>query len=249
MKKVLITVLVTLICSGSLAWASGQSHSHWTYSGETGPAQWGGLAPEYAACSEGRSQSPVNLTGMMEANLPAIKFSYDAVKLHIVNNGHTIKADYGDGSGIKVEGHDYKLLQFHFHSPSENRINGRSFPLEAHLVHADQDGNLAVIAVMFTQGQANRVLDKIWKYMPVKANATMDVINLTVNAMNLLPADKDYYAFEGSLTTPPCTEGVRWMVLKDPVTISAEQIREFQQTMHHDNNRPVQPLYGRTVYK
>lgn len=249
MKKALFTVLAALICSGGIAWASGQSHSHWSYEGEAGPAQWGALAPEYKACSEGLSQSPVNLTGMMNANLPAIKFSYNPVNLHVVNNGHTIQTDYDDGSRIEIDGHVYKLLQFHFHSPSENRINGRAFPLEAHLVHADQDGKLAVIAVMFEQGRDNDVLDKVWKYMPVKANATMDAPFVTVNAMDLLPASKECYVFEGSLTTPPCTEGVRWMVLKEPVTISADQIREFQQTMHHANNRPVQPLNGRTVYK
>lgn len=249
MKKFLITITAAALCIAGTAWASGQSGVHWGYSGDTGPTHWGDLAPEYAACRDGRSQSPVNLTGMAETNLPAIAFSYDDVKLHIVNNGHTIKADYDDSSTIEVGGQTYQLLQFHFHSPSENTINGRSFPLEAHLVHADANGNLAVVAVMFEKGQGNPVVDKVWRYMPAKANATMDVSSLSVNAAKMLPADRDYYAFEGSLTTPPCTEGVRWMVLKDTVQVSAEQIAKFQRTMHHDNNRPVQPLYGRTVYK
>lgn len=249
MKKLLIPILAAALCFGGTAWASGGPGVHWGYSGETGPAHWGDLASEYAACRDGQKQSPVNLTGMVEADLPAITFAYGDVKLHIVNNGHTVKADYSDSSTIEVGGQTYKLLQFHFHTPSENTIEGRSFPMEGHLVHADANGNLAVVAVMFEEGKANPVIENIWQYMPATANASMDVSHLTINAAGILPADRDYYAFEGSLTTPPCSEGVRWMVLKDAVEVSAEQVKKFARTMGHDTNRPVQPLYGRTVYK
>jgi carbonic anhydrase len=246
MKKVLFSVIAALFCCYGLALASGGG-GHWGYAGEGGPEHWGDLSPQFAACKEGRKQSPVDLTGMVDVELPAIEFAYGMVPLEVLNNGHTIQANYAAGSRIAVAGQTYDLLQFHFHSPSENTINGRSFPLEAHLVHKAADGRLAVVAVMFEEGATNAVLEKVWKVMPAEEGSVERAENESVSVDELLPASRDYYAFDGSLTTPPCTEGVKWMVLKQPMTVSPEQVQHFVHTLHGPNNRPVQPLYGRTV--
>ena len=247
MKKVFVLLLGALLVSAGLAIASDKAH--WGYSGEEVPAHWGDLSGEYAVCGSGKNQSPINLTGMIEADLPAINFNYKDSSLQVVNNGHTIQANYAGGSAIRIDGKTFKLLQFHFHSPSENNIEGKSFPMEAHLVHADNDGNLAVVSVMFTKGKANSLVGKVWEHMPEKAGKTNTVPGVSVNIMDMLPQNKAYYRFNGSLTTPPCTEGVRWFVLKDSVQVSADQAKEFYSVMHHENNRQIQPRYARPVMK
>ncbi|HEY5673636.1 MAG TPA: carbonic anhydrase [Malonomonas sp.] len=222
---------------------------HWGYSGAGGPAHWGVLQPEFKMCGEGQQQSPINIVDTVEADLPELTFNYVATNLELVNNGHTIKANYAPGSSIRVGGDEYKLLQFHFHSLSENAVDGKLFPVEAHLVHANSAGELAVVGVLFDEGAANPLLEKLWRYTPSRANSTMAVAS-TISVTELLPASADYYGFSGSLTTPPCTEGVRWMALKQPVTASAEQISKFRSFFgDHDTNRPVQPLNGRIVYQ
>ena len=156
--------------------------------------------------------------------------------------------NYAPGSKISVDGHEFELKQYHFHAPSENHINGKSYPMEAHLVHADENGNLAVIAVMFVDGGANEVIAKAWSHMPSKAGATRS-LSSDVSAEGILPANRDYYRFNGSLTTPPCSEGVWWLVMKKPVAVSKAQIEKFSQVMGHPNNRPIQPLNARPVLK
>ncbi|HDH11926.1 MAG TPA: carbonic anhydrase family protein [Nitrospirae bacterium] len=247
MKKVFVLLLGALIISTGLVIAGGKAH--WGYSGHEGPAHWGDLSAEYSICGSGKNQSPINLTGMIEADLPAINFNYKNSSLEVVNNGHTIQANYAGGSTIRIDGKTFKLIQFHFHTPSENNIEGKSFPMEAHLVHADNDGNLAVVSVMFTKGKANLSVGKVWEHMPKKAGKTNTVSGTSINIMDMLPKNKAYYRFNGSLTTPPCTEGVRWFVLKDSVQVSADQVKEFHSVMHHDNNRPIQPRYARPVMK
>lgn len=242
MRKNLLAMMALL--ASTSAFAGG--HTHWTYSGAEGPEYWGELSPAFRACGEGRNQSPINLTGLIEADLSPITFDYQEGVSGIVNNGHTVKLDYKAGSSITVDGHRFELKQFHFHAPSENRINGKSFPMEAHLVHADKDGNLAVVAVMLEAGKANPALAKAWAHMPEKAGEPMN-LPLHISAEALLPANRDYYRFNGSLTTPPCSEGVLWLVMKEPVTASGEQIERFRHVMHHDNNRPVQALNARAV--
>lgn len=252
MKKVMV-MLVSVLMYASMAAAGehGAAHggaAHWGYAGETGPEHWGQFSP---ICAEGQKQSPINITGAVDGNLQPIQFAYDDVSLHEVNNGHTIQVNYAIGSGMKVNDKTYRLLQFHFHSPSENIIEGRSFPLEAHLVHAEKivDGkpsNLAVIGLMFEEGEENPALEQLWEHMPAKANSDVTA-NETINVEALLPQDRSYYAFEGSLTTPPCSEGVSWMVLKQPVRASAAQIKKFHMIMRGDTNRPVQPLNDRQI--
>ena len=222
--------------------------AHWGYSGHEGPEHWGELDPEYSLCSEGKNQSPVNLTGMIESDLPPITINYKSGGNEILNNGHTIQVNHNPGSTITVDGNEFELKQFHFHAPSENTIEGHSYPMEAHFVHADKQGNLAVIAVMFKAGEKNAELEKAWAHMPENAGEKR-ALPKSVDAKILLPHDRDYYRFNGSLTTPPCSEGVWWLVMKYFHTASKKQIDKFVHTMHHPNNRPVQPANARAILK
>jgi carbonic anhydrase len=226
--------------------ASGKTH--WSYSGEAGPQHWGKLSAEFSTCATGKNQSPINITGAVDADLPDIKINYKAGGSEVVNNGHSIQINYAPGSTMSVSGHTFELKQFHFHSPSENTINGKSFPLEAHYVHADKDGNLAVIAVMFNEGDANAELAKVWAHMPGNAGEKQ-ILSTKVRAGKLLPEDRDYYRFNGSLTTPPCSEGVLWLVMDDANTASKGQIEKFATTMSFANNRPVRPINARLIVK
>ena len=246
MKKMLTTLaLGSLLLTGN-AMASG--NAHWTYSGHSGPEHWGSLSDQFSTCGTGVNQSPINLTAFVEGELPAIEFSYDAIATTIVNNGHTVQANFPKGSSITVDDMEFNLLQCHFHSPSENNIDGKSFPMEGHCVHATDDGKLAVVAIMYEVGQADKGIGGLWANMPRHAG-DKHKISATVNASDVLPKSKDYYRFNGSLTTPPCTEGVRWFVLKDTVTISADQLKAFQGALHEPNNRPVQPVNSRIIIK
>lgn len=242
------TITTSLAISGILAsgLALAAGNVHWGYSGHEGPEHWGELSPEYATCAEGRNQSPVNITEAIDGELPAMAFSYSAGGKEILNNGHTVQVNYAPGSTVEIEGRSFELKQFHFHSPSENTIDGKSYPLEAHFVHADKDGNLAVIGVMFEEGAANTELQKAWAQMPGKASGK-EALAQTVDARALLPEKRDYYRFNGSLTTPPCTEGVRWVVMKQAETASKAQIEQFARTVGFANNRPVQPLNARMI--
>lgn len=244
MKKQILTVLLSGLISSTTALA--EDKAHWGYSGHEGPEHWAELSAEFGSCGSGKNQSPINLTGMIEGSLPNMAVSYKPGGNEVVNNGHTIQVNYQPGSTISVAGKTFELKQFHFHSPSENHIEGQSYPMEGHFVHADNDGNLAVIAVMYKIGKANTELEKAWAHMPHEAGIKHPLQKM-INAGRLLPHKSDYYRFNGSLTTPPCTEGVNWFVMKYYDTASQEQIEKFVHAMHHDNNRPVQPLNARVV--
>jgi len=231
--------------SMSLAAQPPQHAPHWEYTGDAGPAHWSTLAPEFAACA-GRNQSPIDLDNFIEAELPPIAFDYKAGGHDVVNNGHTIQVNYHAGSSISIDDDTFALKQFHFHAPSENHIDGKSFPIEAHFVHADAKGDLAVVAVMFEQGDNNPALDTLWARLPGK-EGDPQALSPEIAAAELLPGNRDYYRYEGSLTTPPCSEGVRWLVLKHPVPVSAEQIDRLTKALGHPNNRPVQPVGARVV--
>jgi carbonic anhydrase len=218
---------------------------HWGYTGEGKPQNWGKIDPRFTTCSNGANQSPINLSGFTESELPAITFNYALTSSEILNNGHTIQANIKEGSSINVDGIQFDLKQFHFHTPSENNINGKSFPLEAHFVHASKKGELAVVAVMFEEGEENNALTELWAQMP---NNTGDKHNINAKHLDaLLPKDRDYYRFNGSLTTPPCTEGVRWLVMKKFITLSSTQITTFKKVMHKHNNRPLQDTNARLI--
>ncbi len=240
MKKL---ILATAILLNTPVLASGGHH--WGYEGETGPTHWAKLTPEYSACA-GKNQSPIDLTGFIEAELQPIDFNYKSGGHEILNNGHTVQINYKKGSSITIDNTTFNLLQFHFHAPSENMIKGISYPMEAHLVHADKDGNLAVVAVMIEEGASNPVLESAWKQLPAHAG-DKTALSAEADVNKTLPENRDYYRFNGSLTTPPCSEGVRWFVMKNTVTASKAQIDAFKKVMHHPNNRPVQPVNARPV--
>ena len=239
---------IGLMALSCVTFAADEHHGrgpHWGYEGEAGPDRWATLSPEYGACS-GRNQSPINLTGMVKAELKPLRFAYNEDGYEVINNGHTIQVNFKAGSSISVDGTEFGLKQFHFHSPSEHRIDGRSYPLEAHLVHSDAEGNLAVISVVFVEGRANPVVGAAWERMP-KAAGDRKPLSAKVAAAGLLPEKRDYYRYNGSLTTPPCTEGVRWLIMKEPMTVSKQQIEEFRGTLGFDNNRPLQPANARMI--
>ncbi len=221
--------------------------AHWGYEGDVGPKHWGEMSDKFKLCSTGENQSPIDIKENFDVELPPIKFNYSSKASKILNNGHTIQVDVKPGSSITVDGISFELKQFHFHTPSENKINGKSYPLEAHFVHRNSDKNkFAVVAVMFEEGDANPVLEQVFGKMPAKPSETVK-LKKTLDYAQLLPKDQDYYRFNGSFTTPPCTEGVYWHVMKKPLTASKAQIAKFLKTMHHPNNRNTQPIGARII--
>ncbi len=243
MKKRIVMFCGVFLLAASMAFAGG----HWTYTGDTGPAHWGSLKLDYLMCGFGKNQSPVDLSNMVEAKLSPLSMNYKKTPMKVLNNGHTIEVEYEPGSTLTIDGHTYALKQFHFHTPSENHINGKSYLMEAHLVHADSHGNLAVVAVLYKKGKANKTIASVWKHMPMNAGHENEVEGEYVSAAGLLPANHDYYRFNGSLTTPPCSEGVVWIVMKDHPTVSSQQAAKLLKAMKGTNNRPVQPLNARVV--
>lgn len=223
------------------------SHSHWSYSGETGPSHWGELKDEYFMCKEGKNQSPVNLNRFANADLQKLKITYAGNAVNIIDNGHTLKIETNIGNKIVVDGITFTLKQFHFHTPSENMINGKRYPMEAHFVHSDKDGNLAVIAVMFKEGEENMGIKKIIEQLPKEKNKKVGLIQM-FNPGELFPRKLEYYRYSGSLTTPPCSEGVRWIVIKTPAEASKEQIEAIRKIVGK-NNRPIQPLNARVILR
>ncbi len=238
------TVALALFSTVSIA----ENHLHWGYTGHGSPAEWASLSPKNKLCGIGKNQSPINVSSSLDADLDAITPIYTQSSTDVVNNGHTIQVNMEAGDTLNIDGISFDLKQFHFHAPSENHIDGKLFPLEAHFVHLDKDGNIAVLALMFENGDENKELAKIWAKMPADANGKSDV-KLANIAAALLPQNKDYYRFNGSLTTPPCTEGVRWLVLKTAVTISKAQVDKFLSIMKHHNNRPIQNTNARMIIK
>jgi carbonic anhydrase len=235
-----------LLLAGTMAIAGGHG-AHWGYTGHEGPEHWGELDEKFKMCAIGMNQSPIDITSSVDANLPAIGFAYKTAPTEILNNGHTVQVNVKAGSSITIDGRRYELKQYHFHTPSENHVHGKEFPLEAHFVHADADGNLAVVGVMFEEGAANPELAKLWANMPMHAGDRHALHVKAEEVGKLIPADPEYYRFNGSLTTPPCSEGVKWMVMKKPLTISKAQVEKFAHAVHGHNNRPIQPLDARVV--
>jgi len=231
--------------------AAGSGHGeevHWTYEGETGPQAWGQLKPEFNVCAIGKRQSPINIeeSTTLQGPAEALQFSYTPSNATVVNNGHTIQVDMQGDNALTVRGSRYRLVQFHFHTPSEEQINYKRAAMVAHLVHKNDEGQLAVVAVLLEQGNANAFIDKVWTYMPLDAGDRVRMPLEILNVTELLPTDQRYYQFMGSLTTPPCTEGVLWMVLKQPMSLSKAQYKLFSQ-LYPNNARPVQPANGRPV--
>lgn len=250
MKKfsTLYLLLVISFLIGSVAFAGPAAASgpvHWGYEGAEGPEFWGELSPDYALCSTGQEQTPIDIPAAAPTNPADITFNYQPTALTILNNGHTVQVNYDAGSSIDVGGKTYQLKQFHFHTPSEHTMNGQATDLELHLVHQSADGQLAVVGVMLKQGADNPAYAPVFNNMPAQASDPAAVGGVTINAADLLPGERTYYRYNGSLTTPPCSEGVQWLLMNTPVEISPAEVSAFQAIFAH-NARPVQPLNGRT---
>ena len=226
--------------------APGGHAAHWSYDNpEAGPDRWGQLKSEFATCSTGLRQSPIDIRGGIKVQLDPVQFDYRPSGFRVVDNGHTVQVNVGAGNSIEVMGRRFELLQFHFHRPSEERIDGRQFDMVAHLVHKDLDGKLAVVAVLLDRGSAQPLVQTIWNNLPLeKGDEVAARGSIDLNA--LLPADRSYYTYMGSLTTPPCSEGVLWMVMKTPVPISPDQISIFAR-LYPMNARPIQAASGRLI--
>ncbi|HEY2169821.1 MAG TPA: carbonic anhydrase family protein [Candidatus Angelobacter sp.] len=240
-------ILILAMMSFTLLSYEQEKHGppHWSYEGPTGPDRWGDLNSDYSKCKTGSDQSPINITDSVEADLPAIEFHYTETVLKIIDNGHTVQVNSDGRSSMTVGGKQYQLLQFHFHHPSEEQMNGKSHDMVIHLVHQDAEEHKAVIAVLVDQGPSNPVLKTIFNHLP-RASEGEVTTGATINPADLLPKTGSYYTFPGSLTTPPCSEGVTWFVLKQPVTLSQFELEQFVKLYPH-NARPVQPLHQRTV--
>ncbi len=220
---------------------------HWTYQDITGPDYWADLDPAFGICKSGKGQSPVNLTAAKGTDMVNPDFHYEPVPLNILNNSHTVQVPYAPGSYITLQGTQYNLLQFHFHSPSEHAVENQSWDAELHLVHQSDEGELAVVAVLLQADEERFVngFELLSKSLPTKAGDTVRT-GKTINAQNLLPSQTTTYRYSGSLTTPPCSEAVIWLVMTEPVSLPADQIAQYQMLLNH-NNRPLQQLNERAM--
>ncbi len=243
-----LALLVTPLAGMAADHEGHHGHADWGYDGKLGPKHWAELSPAYKLCRDGRRQSPIDLR--TDQAFPArgvpFKVSYRPDTIDETNNGHTVTEVIHNDSGVTYDGRDYSLKQFHFHSHSEHTVNGKPRPLEIHLVHQDKEGRLLVIGVFFTVGKANETLEPLLRHLPAKAGQHQVDIKDKIDIRGLIPADSAIFTYDGSLTTPPATEGVRWFVYQTPLTVSAEQLKKFKQLYNH-NFRPVQPLNGRFV--
>ena len=255
----ILFTLAAVACARDEEPAHSEAHgdiAHWDYSAEHGPATWGTLDSQYATCASGRAQSPIDIVNATpNAQLPALtarfrpaalRVVHHAHQADVVNTGHSIQVNYPNADTITVGGDAYALLQYHFHSPSEHQVAGTSFPMEMHLVHKSTEGRLAVVGVLIREGRSNAAFGPVWSRLPATKGAEVVHDSVMVDVDDLLPAVRTSYRYDGSLTTPPCSEGVEWFVLTTPIELSAQQIAAFRQALA-GNNRPVQPLNGRVI--
>jgi len=242
-----ISLLAGLILSAATLTAA-QANPGWTYQGKTGPLLWGRLSPAYQACSKGHEQSPVDIQkARLNPALQPIQFHYIAGPVTLENNGHTVEVHVDPGSYIVVGGVRYDLIQFHFHHPSEHTIKHKLSDMEIHLVHRSADGKLAIVAVLLNEELSfpNATLATLWEHLPTRAGQSEKIADM-VNPAGLLPADRGYWTYTGSLTTPPCTEGVSWFVFQQKISISRSQYVAFA-ALYKVNTRSTQELHGRKI--
>jgi carbonic anhydrase len=218
---------------------------HWSYDGAGGPMQWGALKPEFSTCAKGTRQSPIDFRDPIRVDLEPITFDYRPGGFRVVDNGHTIQVNLAEGNAIEVRGRRFELVQFHFHRPSEEAIDGRRYDMSLHLVHRDAAGKLAVVGLLLDAGAANPTLQQVWNNLPLEPGEQV-AARQPLDPAALLPLSRGYFATMGSLTTPPCDEGVLWMVMQQPVQVSREQIGIFSR-LYPMNARPLQPVGTRLI--
>lgn len=251
LRKILLAGAALAVCSfAGAAYAEKETtHDHkqaaWGYAGNVGAAHWGKLDESYHLCKSGKMQSPINIAEFMQEDLPKLKIAYAESPLMVGNDGRTINVSYEPGSKFMSDEKVYDLAHIHFHTPSEHYIDGAPYPMEMHLVHTTPEGELAVLGVMMKVGAHNHTIQKIWENIPA-AGTVNKPEGLTLRAGELLPMKGTYYTYPGSLTVPPCSEGVKWHLLQQHIEISMEQLNAFQ-TFFPNNARPIQPMNGRVV--
>jgi carbonic anhydrase len=228
--------------------AAESNNIHWGYIGGDDPQHWGEISPDFQLCQMGHQQSPINLGEIAATEAEALKIDYHPTPLKILNNGHTIQVNYQPGSSITFKGETFELLQFHFHHPSEHRINGEATDLEIHFVHRSDQGKLAVVGVLAQIGSLNASLEPIWQVLPKEITPETTISNMMVNGNSILPGDRHFYEYSGSLTTPPCSEGVLWLVMAKAIQLSPTQLDQFAKIFSL-NARPTQPLDGRQILR
>lgn len=224
--------------------AAAHGPAHWGYGRKDGPERWGELSPDWAACTTGEQQSPIDIEPKA-GEAPAITFHYQPSKGTVVDNGHTLQVNLADAGEIEIEGHAYSLVQFHVHTPSEHTIAGEQYPLEVHLVHKDAAGKLAVIGVLFDSGDDSKAYDAVWGKWPAKVDQAVP-LKKAFDPSTLLPEARGTFSYDGSLTTPPCSEGVLWNVMRRTKVAPRRLVDTFMKH-HPDNARPVMPLGARKV--
>lgn len=263
---VLLVLLIAVACTQKKATGEDSAQkvepnksvrpTHWGYEGEDGPEHWGALDPVYADCAEGMHQSPINIAtselteginyDLNYKPIPSFHIAHNEHMEEIIDNGHTIQVTVDEGSDITIEGKVYTLKQFHFHTPSEHTIDGEHYPMEMHMVHQSTDDQLAVVSLMIAEGDPNANFDKIIAHIPDTKSEAKHVDDTDLDINQSLPSDIYAYHYVGSLTTPPCSENVQWLVLKELLSLSSEQIHAFSSKIG-DNNRPVQAVNDREV--
>ena len=219
--------------------------THWSYEGESGPANWSKINVDWAKCGNGSRQSPIDIRDGMKVELEQISFDYHPSSFSVVDNGHTVQVGVSGGNYITVQNRMFELQQFHFHRPSEERINGKAFEMVVHLVHRDAEGRLAVLALLLERGAPQATIQTVWNNLPLEKFETMQP-TILLDPAEMLPARRDYYTYMGSMTSPPCSEGVLWLVMKQPVQASPAQMALFSR-LYPLNARPIQPANGRII--
>ncbi|MEO6276238.1 carbonic anhydrase family protein [Roseateles sp.] len=220
----------------------------WGYAGDLGAEHWASLAPENKTCGVGTRQSPIDIRDAIAVDLAPIAFDYRPSAFSVLDDGHTVQVNVAPGNGITVMGRRYELVEFHFHRPSEERLNGKQFDMSAHLVHKDSQGRQAIVAVLLERGADNKaqpLLQTVWANLPLEKGEALQA-QAQIDLSQLLPAERGYATYMGSMTTPPCSEGVLWMVLRQPVPLTAQQIGVFSR-LYPMNARPLQAGSGRLI--
>ena len=226
-----------------------QAHTTpWGYQGENGPAHWGELNPQYEFCSKGKNQSPINISRAVDGKLPAIEYDYNMlIADNMINNGHTIQVNILSGGEITIDKKVYQLKQFHFHAPAEHHLKGKKFPLEAHFVHQSKDGSIAVVALMYKLGRPDPLIYKLLYKMPYQPGQSSRLGSKDLGILETVNPLKHYIRYNGSLTTPPCSEGVTWIVKKNYLSVSPQQLDRLHKALKHPNNRPLQSRNARVI--
>jgi carbonic anhydrase len=217
----------------------------WSYAGPTGPSAWASLKPEYSLCASGPRQSPIDLHAGLPVDLEPVQFHYKPSRFSVIDTGRTVQVNVGPGNHIDVGGRKFELVQFQFHRPAEHKIDGRQFEMSVHLLHKDAQGRLAVVAVLLGEGPAQPVVQTVWNNLPLEKHEER-AARVELDPAGLLPTDRRYYTYMGSLTAPPCTEGVQWVIMRSPVTVAAAQVELFSR-IYPMNARPLQQAAGRRI--